>query len=133
MQQVARWDAPLLQIRTLERDEDVGYGGTARAEKGSKIAAIMSGYADGYLRTLSNKGWGYIGQHRVKLIGRVTMDMLCFDVSHVPESVLNTATHIELLGDKDGIRVDDLAASAGTIGYEIFTRIGPRVTRTYVS
>lgn len=132
MQQVASWKAPILQVRTLERDQTIGYGATAKASKGSKIATIASGYADGYLRYLSNKGVGYIGKHRVNLIGRVTMDMLCFDVTAVPESALNTATHIELLGDKDGIRVDDVATSAGTIGYEILTRIGARVERVYL-
>lgn len=132
MQQVASWEAPILQIRTLERDQTIGYGASAKAAKGTKIATIASGYADGMLRSLSNKAAGYIGKHRVSLIGRVTMDMLCFDVSAVPEPDLNTATHIQLLGDKDGIRVDDVADAAGTIGYEILTRIGPRVRRIYV-
>ncbi len=132
MQQVASWEAPILQIRTLERDQTIGYGATASAPKGAKIAAIASGYADGYLRAASGKGWGYIGKHRVPLIGRVTMDMLCFDVTAVPEAALNTAETIELLGDKDGIRVDDLADAAGTIGYEVLTRIGPRVARVYL-
>ena len=132
MQQVATWAAPILQVRTLERDQTIGYGATAKAPKGSRIATIASGYADGVLRSLSNKAAGYIGKHRVPLIGRVTMDMLCFDVSAVPEPDLNTATHIELLGDRDGIRVDDVAEAAGTIGYEILTRIGTRVRRVYV-
>ena len=132
MQQVATWEAPILQIRTLERDQSIGYGATANASKGARIATIASGYADGVLRSLSNKAAGYIGKHRVRLIGRVTMDMLCFDVSAVPERDLNTATHIELLGDRDGIRVDDVADAAGTIGYEILTRIGARVRRVYV-
>ncbi|MFA6920746.1 MAG: alanine racemase [Gallionella sp.] len=133
MQQVAIWEAPILQLRTLERDQTIGYGATASAPKGTKIATVASGYADGYLRSLSNKAAGYIGKHRVKLIGRVTMDMLCFDVTAVPDAALNTATHIELLGDKDGIRVDDVADAAGTIGYEILTRIGARVRRIYGS
>ena len=132
MRQVASWEAPILQVRTLERDQTIGYGATASAQKGAKIAAVASGYADGYLRAASNKSWGYIGNHRVKLIGRVTMDMLCFDVTAVPEAALNTATTIELLGDKDGIRVDDLADAAGTIGYEVLTRIGTRVERVYL-
>jgi alanine racemase len=131
MQQVATWRAPILQIRTLDAPQTIGYGATATAEKGTRIATIASGYADGYLRYLSNKGVGYIGEHRVSLIGRVTMDMLCFDVSHIPATELEAATHITLLGDADGIRVDDLAAAADTIGYEILTRIGARVKRVY--
>lgn len=132
MQQVATWDAPILQLRHLTRDQTIGYGATATASAGTCIATIASGYADGVLRSLSNKAAGYIGKHRVKLIGRVTMDMLCFDVTAVPERERNTATHIRLLGDQDGIRVDDVADAAGTIGYEVLTRIGPRVRRVYV-
>ena len=131
MQQVATWRAPILQLRTLDAPQTIGYGATVTAEKGTRIATIASGYADGYLRYLSNKGVGYIGNHRVSLIGRVTMDMLCFDVSRVPQTALDAAPHITLLGDADGIRVDDVAAAADTIGYEILTRIGARVKRVY--
>lgn len=131
MQQVATWRAPILQLRTLDASQTIGYGATATAAKGKRIATIASGYADGYLRYLSNKGTGYVGEYRVKLIGRVTMDMLCFDVSHVPQAALDAATHITLLGDADGIRVDDVAAAAATIGYEILTSIGTRVKRVY--
>ncbi len=132
MQQVAIWEAPILMTRTLEREQAVGYGATATAKKGTRIATVASGYADGYPRYLSNKGVGYIGEHRVALLGRVTMDMLCFDVSAVPESATQEGAMITLLGDRDGIRVDDLALEAGTIGYEILTRIGSRVHRIYL-
>lgn len=128
---VATWHAPILMTRTLSQAQTLGYGATITAEKGTRIATVASGYADGYLRALSNKSVGYIGTHPVKLLGRVTMDMLCFDVTHVPESALAEGAAITLLGDHDGIRVDDLADAAGTIGYEILTRIGPRVKRVY--
>ena len=131
MRHVAEWNAPILMTRTLERAQPVGYGATAHAEKGTRIATVASGYADGYLRHLSNNACGYVGEHRVNLLGRVTMDMLCFDVSRVPEALTQDGMTITLLGDKDGIRVDDLANAAGTIGYEILTRIGARVKREY--
>ncbi len=131
MQHVATWNAPILMTRTLERDQTIGYGATVSAAKGTRIATIASGYADGYLRHLTGKAIGYIGEHPVPLIGRVTMDMLCFDVSSVPESLAHEGASITLLGDKDGIRVDDVAEKAGTIGYEILTRIGTRVKRAY--
>jgi alanine racemase len=132
MHHVATWVAPILTTRVLEQEQTVGYGATITLPKGTRIATIASGYADGYTRHLSNKGIGYIGEHQVPLIGRVTMDMLCFDVSQVPESALSEGATITLLGDRDGIRVDDLANAAGTIGYEILTRIGPRVKRIYI-
>lgn len=132
MKQVATWEAPILMTRVLEREQAVGYGATITAPKGTRIATVATGYADGYLRCLSNKSVAYVGEHRVKLLGRVTMDMLCFDVTSVPENLLGEGMPITLLGDRDGIRVDDLAAAAGTIGYEILTRIGARVERVYL-
>ena len=131
MQQVATWHAPILTTRVLEQEQTVGYGATVTVAKGTRIATIASGYADGYLRHLSNKAVGYVGDIQVRLLGRVTMDMLCFDVSQVPDAALQEGAMITLLGDQDGIRVDDVAAAAGTIGYEVLTRIGPRVKRLY--
>lgn len=131
IKEVAEWRAPILMTRTLEAEQTVGYGATATAAKGTRIATVASGYADGYSRHLSNKSVGYLGEHRVPLLGRVTMDMLCFDVTHVPESLAHEGASITLLGDRDGIRVDDIANAAETIGYEVLTRIGPRVKRVY--
>ena len=131
MHHVATWNAPILMTRTLEREQTIGYGASATAAKGTRIATVASGYADGYSRHLSNKAVGYIGEHKINLLGRVTMDMLCFDVTNVPESLTHEGAPITLLGDRDGIRVDDVAEAAGTIGYEVLTRIGARVKRVY--
>lgn len=131
MRQAVSWEAPIIMTRTLAKEQAIGYGSTYTAKKGTRIVTIASGYADGYLRYLSNNSVAYIGDHQVKLIGRVTMDMLTFDVTHVPESLTQEGMKLELLGERDGIRVDDLANAAGTIGYEILTRIGNRVARRY--
>lgn len=129
VENVVELSAPILQIRTLDDAQDVGYGGTATLPKGSKIATVAMGYADGFLRCLSNRTFGFIENHRVPLIGRVTMDMLCFDVSNVPEDALAKAGRLVLLGAQQS--VDEMAGQAGTIGYEIFTRLGARVRRVY--
>ena len=76
MQHVATLSAPILQIRTLDRDETVGYGATYAAQKNARIAIVALGYADGILRALSNKGMGYIAGHEVSFAGRVSMDMI---------------------------------------------------------
>ncbi len=129
MQHVATLKAPILQIRTLDRDETVGYGATAPARKGSRIAITALGYADGYFRMLGNKGHAYIGEHKVPLIGRVSMDMVAIDVSSIPEAQINANSTAEFINSKQ--TVDDIAQQCGTIGYEIFTRIGRRVKRVY--
>lgn len=133
MQQVAQWDAPIISTRVLERAQAVGYGAMQTLPKGARMATVATGYADGYLRHASGRGAvGYVGEYRAPLVGRVTMDMLCFDVSGVPEALLGDGAMLTLLGDHNGIRVDDVARVADTIGYEVLTRIGPRVRRVYI-
>lgn len=133
MKQVVTWNAPILMTRTLERDQTVGYGAIDTMPKGTRIATVASGYADGYIRNASGHGAvAYVGDHKVPLVGRVTMDMLCFDVSKVPERDIHEGALITLLGDKDGIRVDDVAGYAQTIGYELLCGLGNRLERTYI-
>jgi len=129
MRAVAKLSAPLLQIRTLDRDETIGYGATASAKKGSRIAITAMGYADGFFRNLSNKGFAFIAGYKVPVIGRVSMDMVALDVSALPDNALNARA--EFINAQQ--TVDDVANACGTIGYEIFTRIGSRVLRQYVA
>lgn len=127
---VATWQAPIIQIHTTDTATSVGYSATQDVPKGTRIATVASGYADGYHRSLSNNSYGVIAGHRVPLLGRVTMDMLSFDVTGVPDSHLYESARITLLGADPS--VDELAARAGTIGYEILTSIGARLDRVYV-
>lgn len=129
MQHVATLSSPILQIRTLDRDETVGYGATAAAKKGNRIAIIALGYADGYFRILSNQGFTFITGHKVPLLGRVSMDMVAVDISNIPESQITEQTRAEFINNIQ--TVDDIASQCNTIGYEIFTRIGRRVQRIY--
>lgn len=127
MQHVATLSAPILQVRELDRDETVGYNGTYAALKGSRIAIVALGYADGYSRSLSNKSYAYFGDHKAPVVGRVSMDMTALDVSNIPESALKNRA--EFINARQ--TVNDVATMAGTIGYEVFTRIGRRVKRSY--
>jgi alanine racemase len=129
MQQVATLSAPLLQVRTLDVNETVGYGATYNAPKGSRIAIAGLGYADGWMRLQSNAGFAYVAGVKVPLAGRVSMDMIALDVSQVPEKSITASTRAEFINEKQ--TVDDIANACGTIGYEIFTRIGKRVQRQY--
>jgi alanine racemase len=130
MQPVATLSAPILQIRTLDRDETIGYGATVSAKKGSSIAIIALGYADGYFRILSNQGFAFVSGHKVPLLGRVSMDMIALDISNIPESQITAKIRAEFINNQQ--TVDDIATQCKTIGYEIFTNIGNRVQRIYI-
>lgn len=129
MRHVATLSAPILQIRTLERDETVGYDATHTAKNGARIAVAALGYADGYSRALSNKGLAFIAAHKVPIIGRISMDMIALDISAVPEMTLSANVHAEFINTVQ--TVNDVANMCDTIGYEVFTRIGQRVKRVY--
>ena len=94
-----------------------------------RIATVAVGYADGWLRSLSHRGGGILAGRRVPLVGRVSIDLVTFDVSAVPPALAYPGARIELLGtDYD---VYDAAVDAGTIGYEILTALGARYYRIY--
>jgi len=121
--------APILQLRTLAEPATIGYGATYAAVPPARIAVVGLGYADGYPRSLGNRGVASIGGRRVPIVGRVSMDLLCLDVTALPEKDLAEGTLVDLIGN--GITLDEVAASAGTISYEILTRLGVRLRREY--
>jgi alanine racemase len=127
---VVRLQAKILQVHRVKRAATVGYGATYEVPDGAKLATVSAGYADGILRSLSSVGYGYIDEFRVPVAGRVSMDLTTFDVSNVPDSILDTATVIDLIGRQ--YTLDDIARDAGTIGYEILTSLGRRYHRRYL-
>lgn len=129
MNPVVTLSARILQIRKIDGPQTVGYGATHRTQPPATIATIAAGYADGVLRALSGRGTLSLAGQDVPLVGRVSMDLITVDVSDVPEAALADASHIDLLDATHTI--DDLAADAGTIGYEILTSLGRRYHRTY--
>lgn len=120
-------DAPVLQVREVAAGESVGYNATWRASRPSRIATVAAGYADGYLRALSGRGVAVIGGMRVPLAGRVSMDLITFDVTDIPDVVPGQA--MRLLGPE--LPPDEVAEMAGTNGYEILTSLGHRYARRY--
>lgn len=122
--------ARVIAVREVDKAGTVGYGATARIGAGGRIATIAVGYADGYLRSLSNRGEAFIGPHRVPIIGRVSMDLVTLDVSSVPPDLCQVGAFAELIGPN--LPVDDVADRAATNGYEVLTRLGPRYHRSYL-
>ncbi len=130
VEQVAKLMAEVVQIRNIEKDQGISYSSKHTAKKGDKVATLLCGYADGYLRSLTGKAFAYFDGMRLPVIGTVTMDLIMIDISKVPESKLQSMNYVELLGDN--ITVDELAKSAGTIGYEVLTSLGNRFKREYI-
>jgi alanine racemase len=140
---VAAFFARTLQVRPLEPGERVGYGGTfasADASAGGRIVTAGIGYADGLLRgtrTLPRAGGAEMRTlqgARLPLAGRISMDSCTLDASGIaPEASPGRGDWLELTGLAPGrATIDDLAAAADTIAYEVLTRIGPRVARVYL-
>ncbi len=120
----------ILQVRDVDSPMAVGYGATHRVTRPSRIATVAVGYADGYVRSLSNQGRCFIGDVPVPVVGRVSMDSITLDVSGVAETEALPGMTVEVIGPHRP--VDDLAREAGTIGYEILTGLGRRFFRRYV-
>ncbi|MEM1125200.1 MAG: alanine racemase [Bacteroidota bacterium] len=124
--------APVRQVRPVAAGSAVSYGGTWRAPTDRHIAVVGAGYADGYPRRLSNNGWvGYAG-HRLPVVGRVCMDALMIDLGPASEAVpLDVGAEVTLWGGPQGPTIQEVAAWADTIPYEIWCRVGARVRRCY--
>jgi alanine racemase len=131
---VARLMAPFVQFRTACKGENVGYGGGTILRKNTRLAVAAIGYADGLFRTLGDRQsilHATDGEQRwpCPIIGRVSMDLVTVDAGAVPETILGK-TWLEIIGPEHP--VEKIAAEAGTLGYEFFTRLGNRVERRYV-
>ncbi|RVW00039.1 alanine racemase [Mesobaculum littorinae] len=124
-QSVVRLSVPVVQTRDVAAGEFVGYGRAFTAETPTRIATIAAGYADGLIRAIGGSAVAFAGEVPCPLAGRVSMDLITVDITHLDD----TPTHLDLLCEAQS--VDDLAASADTIGYEILTSLGARYTRRY--
>ncbi|WP_188259288.1 alanine racemase [Azospirillum tabaci] len=129
MRGTIRLDARLLQVRNVDSPMTVGYGATHRVAARGKIATIAVGYADGYLRSLSGRGHVFVNGVAAPVVGRVSMDLITVDVSHLPDEAVTPGGLVELIGPNRP--VDTVASEGGTIGYEILTSLGARYHRVY--
>ena len=116
---------PVIQCRDVKQGETVGYANSWTAPGPARIATLQGGYSDGILRALSGKVTLFDGAIACQLAGRVSMDLLTVDITHLERD----PTELTLLGPHQG--VDAVADVAGTIGYEILTSLGARYTRAY--
>lgn len=129
MAQVIRLKGKILQTRDVDTGDTVGYGATYRKDRPGRIATVAVGYADGWLRSLSNRGSAAIAGQQVPVVGRISMDLMTLDVSGLDPQLTRPGSYAELIGA--GRDVDTVAAEAGTIGYEVLTALGRRYHRVY--
>ncbi|HEX4023081.1 MAG TPA: alanine racemase [Steroidobacteraceae bacterium] len=113
----------VIAVREVLPGERVGYGGAWRAERRSRLAIIAAGYGDGLLRSLGNGAPVLIDGRRAPLAGRVSMDMIAVDVTDLP--AVAVGERVELWGA--GLAVEEMAAAAGTIPYELLCAVSQRV------
>jgi len=134
MRAVAHLEGTVMQVRHVKAGESVGYGGTWTAMRPSRIAILGAGYKDGVPRAWSSKQQDgpaqvFIGGRRCPVVGRISMDMTAIDITDLmPHSVVR-GTRAEILGTH--IPIDEAAGWAGTISYELLTRLGSRYARLY--
>lgn len=124
---VAAFTAEVLQVRDVPAGESVGYSRGYVARTPRRIATVGAGYADGVLRSYSPEGQVWIGGALRPLVGRVSMDVCAVDVTGVEVAVGDA---VELFGPNR--RLDDAAAAAGTVAWELLTSVGARAPRRYV-
>jgi alanine racemase len=131
MRQAVRLRARVVQIRTVPAGASVGYNATWTAPRTTRIATVGIGYADGWRRSLSNRGAAGFDGRALPLVGRVSMDLTTYDATEAPG--LRAGDWLELIGPdpRDGRTPDDVAEAAGTNAYEVLTALGPRIARAY--
>ncbi len=126
---VMKLKSKIIQLKNHEKGTSVSYGGTYITDKNTKIATVPIGYADGYLRILSNKAFVSIMGKRAPVVGRVCMDFIMVDVTEINE--VKVGDVVTLFGDGN-VSLDDVADWAETIPYEIMTLVGKRVHRLFI-
>lgn len=122
----------LVSVREIEAGTAVSYGGTFTAERKTRVGTVPAGYADGYARGLSNRGYVLIRGRRAPVLGRVCMDQFMVDVTDIPQAL--PGDRVTLLGKDGGERItmEELGDLSGRFNYEFACCIGSRVPRVYV-
>ncbi|MFL6831114.1 MAG: alanine racemase [Xanthobacteraceae bacterium] len=134
MRPVVELKARIIQVRTINKGDTVGYGAAFTATRPSRIAIVAVGYADGFLRSAAAARGKpaaevVVAGKRCPVAGRVSMDVLAVDVTDLSDGAVRRGDFATLIGGR--LSVDDLAAGMGTIGYEVLTHLGRRYHRVY--
>ena len=125
------WQTVVAEVKTLPAFSRIGYDWTETVEQKTKIAVLPVGYWHGYDRSLSGQGYAIIKGTKVRVLGRVSMDMIVVDVSAIPE--IKVGAIATLIGQDGSVEVKatELGKLAGTSNYEIVTRLNHLIKRLY--
>jgi alanine racemase len=134
MRGVVELTGRILQVRNVAEGETVGYGATWTAKRPSRIVIVALGYADGLLRAASGSdsapgGMAIVAEKPCPIVGRISMDLASIDVTDLPDAAVHRGDLATFIGR--GNSIGDFAAAAGTIGYEVLTRLGMRCNLVY--
>lgn len=124
--------ARVANVKTIEAGEGVGYGHLFSAEKSTVVGTIPLGYADGYSRLLSNKGYIVVKGVKCLILGKVCMDQFMVDLSGVENPQIGDEAIIYGDGTDGAMTAEDVANMRGTISYEVLTNLGKRLPKIYV-
>jgi len=129
---VLRWVTHIAQIKIIPSNHSIGYGLTYITNKSTKIAVIPQGYADGLPRSLSNNGEVLIKNKKAKILGRVAMNMIVVDISHIKDVSLEDEVVILGKQGKNEITAEEIAKRSESINYEVVARISGLLPRIVV-
>ena len=121
----------IILLKTVPAGAQLGYGGTFVTRRESRIATLAIGYADGLRRAVSNCGHALVGGRAAPIVGRVSMDLTIINVTDIPGAALDDEAVLIGRQGEAAISAEQLAASLGTISYEVTCGVGSRVPRVY--
>ncbi len=130
MAEVVRLQSKIVQVRDVDSPQTVGYGAAHRVVGPARIATVPVGYADGYRRSLSGRAFAAIGDVRVPVVGRVSMDLITLDVSTLAPEQSRPGTTVDLIGGP--CPIDEIASLGDSIAHEFLTSLGGRFERRYI-
>jgi len=134
LEPVMSWHSAVAAVREVPEGWSLGYGARRCATRDSTIAVVPVGYHDGWPRSLSDRAEVLIAGQRAKVVGAISMDLTLVDITGIPD--VRVGDPVTLLGSTEAdrvapVRVEEIAAHAGTIAHEILSRVGPRLPRRF--
>ena len=131
LQPVLEWNSWITHVKTLEAGREIGYGGTYTTTRPTVVATVPVGYADGYRRNLSGKFYVLIHGQPAPVLGRICMDQMMVDVTHIPDVQVDDRVVLVGCEGENRITVEEIGACADSFNYEIVCGISRRVPRFY--